>query len=81
MNHALLLMTRDKRRVVRVATIKALHRLFVEVGEEYLILLPECLPFISELLEDSASDVNAATTELVRYIEDISGENLDTYLQ
>ena len=52
-----------------------------QVGEEYLLLLPECLPFLSELLEDDASDVTAQTGELIRYIEELSGEKLDAYLQ
>lgn len=45
------------------------------------MLLPECLPFLSELLEDDATDVTAQTGELVRYIEELSGEKLDAYLQ
>lgn len=51
------------------------------MGEEYLLLLPECLPFLSELLEDDASDVTSQTGELIRYIEELSGEKLDAYLQ
>lgn len=81
MNHAILMLTRDKKRIVRVVCVKALHRLFSDVGEEYLILLPESLPFLSELLEDSHPAVAAATSALVRYIEDVSGENMDSYLQ
>lgn len=53
----------------------------VQVGEEYLLLLPECLPFLSELLEDDSADVIAATGELIRYIEELSGEKLDAFLQ
>jgi len=61
--------------------MQVLHKLFQEVGEEYLLLLPECLPFLSELLEDDAADVTAAAGELIRYIEELSGEKLDAYLQ
>lgn len=81
MNHAILMLSRDKKRAVRVVCVKALHHLFSNVGEEYLIMLPECLPFLSELLEDSNPAVSAATSELVRYVEDVSGESLDNYLQ
>ena len=45
------------------------------------MLVPECLPFLSELLEDNASDVTAQTGELIRYIEELSGEKLDAFLQ
>ena len=50
-----------------------------QLGEDYLALLPECLPFISELLEDNNDDVVASTSELVRVIEGLSGEKLDDY--
>jgi hypothetical protein len=33
-------------------------------GDDYLILLPECLPYLSELLEDSNKNVVAASTEV-----------------
>ena len=82
LNHRLLLLTRDAgRKAVRVGAVHVLHKLFQEVGEEYLLLLPECLPFLSELLEDDAADVTAAAGELIRYIEELSGEKLDSYLQ
>jgi hypothetical protein len=55
--------------------------LLAQVGEEYLILLPECLPFLSELMEDANRDVVAATAEAIRFIEELSGEKLDEFLQ
>ena len=79
-NRRILLLTRDKRRPVLVMAVAALHDLFVQVGEEYLILLPECLPFISELLEDESEEVLEKVRQLVRLIEDMSGEKLEQYL-
>jgi hypothetical protein len=39
-----------------------LHILFSdEMGEEYLVLLFECLPFLSELMEDEASTATKDT--------------------
>ena len=81
LNHKLLSLTRDKRRFVRSAALRALHKLFQEVGEEYLLLLPECLPYFSELLEDDVAEVAALAGEVIRYVEDLSGEKLDSYLQ
>jgi hypothetical protein len=81
LNQKVLMLTRDKRKIVRLVALKTLHKLFIEVGEEYILLLPECLPFLSELMEDDSSDVAACTGEVVRYIEDLSGEKLDSYLQ
>ncbi len=81
MNHKILLLTRDKRKVVRIVAVKALHKLFIEVGDEYLLLLPECLPYLSELLEDDTIEIAQLTQEVIRYIEELSGEKLDSYLQ
>ena len=75
------MMTREKKRHLRLAAIKTLHQLFLEVGEEYLLLLPECLPFISELLESDDEHTLNPTVEMVKFIESLSGESLDQYLQ
>lgn len=45
------------------------------------MLLPECLPFLSELMEDSSREVVAATSEAISFIEELSGEKLDELLQ
>ena len=44
-------------------------------------MLPECIPFLSELLEDESDKVVSLAGEVIRYIEDLSGEKLDSYLQ
>ena len=81
MNHRILLLTRHSSDCVKTACLATLHALFQEVGEEYLILLPECIPFLAELLEEDNRQVTAETRELIQYIEGLSGESLDTYLQ
>eukprot|EP01036_Dinobryon_divergens_P025487 gene25488-34039_t len=80
MNHSMLMATRDKRICVRVIAVKAIHRLFAEIGEEYLILLPECMSFFSELMEDDSQEVVDATIQAMQFIEELSGEKLDSYL-
>lgn len=49
--NAVLMKTRSRRAGVRVAALVSLRQCFEVVGEEFLSLLPECLPFLSELLE------------------------------
>lgn len=44
------------------------------------MLLPECLPFFSELLEETSTDVTSLTAEVIRFIENLSGESLESYL-
>ena len=41
-----------KRKEVRKAGISCLLSIIETIEEEYMVLLPECLPVISELLED-----------------------------
>lgn len=51
-----------------------------QVGEDYLMMLPECLSFISELMEDENAEIIEATSQFIRFVESLSGESLDTYL-
>lgn len=55
--NALLMRTRSEKAGVRVGALVALRHCFEAVGEEFLALLPECLPFFSELLEVGAGIV------------------------
>lgn len=48
--------------------------------EEYLVLLPGSLPFLAELLEVPDHTVSSLAQEILRQLEEISGESLDQYL-
>jgi U3 small nucleolar RNA-associated protein 10 len=80
LNHRLLMRMRDDRPVVRVVALKALRECFVAVGEEYLMMLPESIPFLAELMEDESQEVERLAKDTVRYIEELSGESLESYL-
>lgn len=56
MANAVLMKTRSKTAGVRLAALVSLRQCFQVVGEEFLALLPECLPFLSELLEVKKND-------------------------
>lgn len=77
---AVLMRTRSKRAGVRVAALVSLRQCFEVVGEEFLSLLPECLPFLSELLEDGHPEVESECRALIKYIEGILGESIESYL-
>ena len=81
LNRDILEMMRSHDKSVKIASLNALRKLFTDVGEEYLILLPECLPFLSEILEDSDSSVVALASNVIQSIEDMSGESLESYLR
>lgn len=79
-NAALLLATRDRASRVRLAALHAVTELYDRGGDEALVLLPETLPFLSELQHDDDTEVEAATHRLLRELERRSGEDLQHYL-
>ena len=61
--------------------VVAVYKEFVvKLGQDYSVLLPDSLPFIAELLEDSDPIVEERTHLVVKAIEDITGESIDQYL-
>lgn len=80
LNHGLLMKTRERDWLVRLLSLRAVHECFVAVGEEYLVMLPESISFFSELMEDEAPEVEAECKKAVAFIEELSGETLDSYL-
>ncbi|KAI9701275.1 MAG: snoRNA-binding rRNA-processing protein utp10 [Candelina mexicana] len=81
MNTAILKHLRSDDAQVRFAAVKCEESLAERLGEEWLALLPEMLPLISELQEDDDEDVEKATHRWVIKIEGILGESLDAMLQ
>lgn len=65
----------------RLAAVKCEQSLTERLGEEWLGLLPEMLPFISELQEDDDDVVERETQRWISMIEEILGESLDPMLQ
>ncbi|GMH96677.1 hypothetical protein TrST_g5279 [Triparma strigata] len=65
---------------VRLRGVRCLKNILEVVGEEYMGLLPECLPVLSELLEDENGDVVRLAKETLKVAEDLSGEDLGEYL-
>lgn len=49
------------------------------IGEDYMPLLPETVPFLSELLEDEDPQVEKHTKRSVQTLEKILGEPLQKY--
>ncbi|GLC34752.1 hypothetical protein PLESTB_001159600 [Pleodorina starrii] len=81
LNHATLMLTRSPAARTRALGLEVVAQLVDRLREEYLVLLPEALPFLSELLEDDDAVVAARVREVVAQLEDISGEKLDEYLK
>ena len=75
------MVTRSSSPSARLAGLEAAGQLASRLREEYLLLLPESLPFLSELLEDGDPRVEARAQEVVALLEELSGEKLDGYLR
>ncbi|KAH7044631.1 hypothetical protein B0J12DRAFT_184176 [Macrophomina phaseolina] len=81
LNGAILKLMRADDAATRLAAVKAQQSLTEALGEEWLGLLPEMLPFISELQEDDDEEVERETLRWIRLIEEILGESLEGMLQ
>jgi hypothetical protein len=81
LNHAVLFLTRHTLARVRAAALRCLLAFASASGGEFLSLLPETLPYISERLEDDSREVEALCHALLRKLEDLSGESLQEYLK
>lgn len=64
----------------RLAALKTEQALTEQLGEEWLALLPEMLPYISELMEDEDESVEREVRRWVKQIEKVLGERLDDML-
>lgn len=81
LNYALLMATRATEPRTRLLALYGVSQLQARLAEEYLVLLPETLPYLAELLEDGEHEVEAGATELLRRLEKLSGESLAEYLK
>ena len=57
------------------------NKLSGKMGDEWLSMLPQTIPFIAEALEDEDERVEKQTHALALTIESFLGESLDTYLR
>ena len=71
---------RSNEAAVRLAAVQCEMGITEKLGEEWLGLLPEMLPFISELQEDDDEKVEREVGKWILQIEGILGESLDSML-
>jgi U3 small nucleolar RNA-associated protein 10 len=81
LNHAGLMLTRSTSPRVRALGLELAAQLAERLREEYLVLLPESLPFAAELLEDGDAAVATRVRQFIALLEEVSGEKLDEYLK
>ena len=81
LNAAILKHMRSESASIRLAAVECEQALTDRLGEEWLSMLPEMLPFISELQEDDDEVVEKETHRWILKIETVLGESLDSMLQ
>ncbi|XP_043266082.1 HEAT repeat-containing protein 1 [Colletes gigas] len=74
-----LLKTRHAKPYVRSAALNALVEIVRKLGEDFMPLLPETIPFLAELLEDEDEATEKCAQNAVRTLEEILGEPLQKY--
>ncbi|GMI76636.1 hypothetical protein like AT3G06530 [Hibiscus trionum] len=80
LNHEVLMQTRSENTRARVLGLRIVKQLLDSLKEEYLVLLPETIPFLGELLEDVELPVKSLAQDILKEMESMSGENLRDYL-
>lgn len=59
---------------MRLVAVKVEMALYEKMGEEWLGMLPETVPYIAELLEDDEEIVERETQRLIGKVEEFLGE-------
>lgn len=80
-NNELLMQTRNSSPIMRLGAFKIVENLFNKMGERYLVLLNDTLPFLSEGMEDESPDVELTTRSIVQRIEQMTGDSIHEYLK
>ena len=77
----ILMQTRNSDWKVREAALWIVDHLFETIGDRYLVMLNDILPFLSEILEDEVQEVEMVAKSVVRRIEQLTGDSIQEYLK
>ena len=58
-----------------------MQQLFERLGEAYLVMLPETVPYLAECMEDSSSEVEMLTQRIIKDLEQLTGESMQEYFK
>uniref|UniRef100_A0A8C5VQD2 HEAT repeat-containing protein 1 n=1 Tax=Microcebus murinus TaxID=30608 RepID=A0A8C5VQD2_MICMU len=79
LNYQILLKMRDSSPKVRFAALITILALAEKLKENYIVLLPESIPFLAELMEDECEEVEHQCQKTIQQLEAILGEPLQSY--
>lgn len=72
--------TRSEKTRPKILGLRIVKYLLEHLREEYLVFLPETIPFLGELLEDVELPVKTLAQDILKEMESMSGESLRQYL-
>ena len=81
LNDELLNLIREDSYVTKLLVLKTITISLETLKERYLTLIGDIIPYVSELLEDSNTEVKKSSVELLKYIEKLTGESYQSYLE
>ncbi|XP_054622687.1 HEAT repeat-containing protein 1 [Dunckerocampus dactyliophorus] len=79
LNYDVLLKSRHADAKVRFSSLLMLMELAAKLRENYMVLLPETIPFLAELMEDECEEVEQQVQKAIQEMESILGEPLQSY--
>ncbi|XP_068615018.1 HEAT repeat-containing protein 1, partial [Brachionichthys hirsutus] len=79
LNYQILLRSRHTHAKVRFSSLLMLTELASRLKENYVVLLPETVPFLAELMEDECEEVEQQVHKAVHEMEEILGEPLQSF--
>ncbi|XP_078485426.1 HEAT repeat-containing protein 1 isoform X2 [Ciona intestinalis] len=79
LNYQILLKMRHKNPEVRLHALETLLVVAEKLGDDYMVLLPETIPFLAELMEDENDNVEKRCHAVIKRMEEVLGEPLQKY--
>ena len=80
LNRAVLMATRSPVARPRRLGVAVVAALVDRLAEEYLVLLPETMPFLAELVEDADEDIEAGARQLLTKLSQLADEDIGDLL-
>ena len=81
LNDELLNLIREDSYVTKLLVLKTITISLETLKERYLTQISDIIPYVSELLEDSNIEVKKHSVELLKFIEKLTGESYQSYLE
>lgn len=81
LNYQILLKTKNILPQIRIGALETIVAIAAKLGDDYLMLLPETIGSLAELLEDEDERVEIAMKNAIQKMEDVLGQPIREYFQ